>query len=136
MKKIIPGREREADESFGLFQQAGSLDGTLTRIGGRTDFVPVHIELDGHTQMCQATRNVAKEIAPYIFGEPLRVFGKGTWERDADGAWLMHRFAIERFEVLENQPLDDVLEEARSLPRRASPASLEELETLRHGSDD
>ena len=134
----FPGREQPKPLTFGAFNQPGVLDGVLIRIGGRDDTVPVHLR-DGETiHLCNATRDLARRLAVHLYGPVLRVHGEGQWERDADGAWLMRRFTIARFEELDDAPLGTVVERLRGVTGsrwKEIDAPLAELRRLR-GSDE
>ncbi len=134
----FPGREKPAPLTFGPFRQAGNLDGVLIKLGGRDDTVPVHLEEEGTVHICNATRNVARQLSPHLFGPTLRVQGTGRWRRDAEGAWILDRFDIENFETLDEAPLGDVIERLRRIPGNgwktlADPYA--ELQRLRKGTD-
>ena len=81
----FPGREDAQTISFGAFNQQGSLDGVVVRVGGRRDTVPVLLQSSESVfsesvfYLCQASRALAKELAKYIFGSELRVNGDGRW---------------------------------------------------------
>jgi hypothetical protein len=112
----FPGRDRPEPLSFGPFQQDGTLDGQLIHIGGRDK--TVHAQLrDGpviHTGL-YCTPELARRIGPYILGPILRVHGTGTWLRGGDGTWLLQRFRFIDFEILDDAPLDEVVERLRSV---------------------
>lgn len=111
----FPGREQPPPLTFGAFNQPGVLDGVLIRIGGRDDTVPVHLR-DGETiHVCNANRNLAKRLAVHYDGSTLRVHGDGRWERDADGRWLMKRFNITEFSVLDDAPLGEIVGRLRDV---------------------
>ena len=111
----FPGREAPAPSTSGAFNQAGALDGVLIRIGGRDDTVPAYLR-DGDTiHLCNATREMARRLAAHLYGPPLRVHGNGRWERDADGHWVMKRFNITSFDVLDDAPLGEVAQRLRDV---------------------
>ena len=111
----FPGGEEPAPVTFGAFNQTGALDGVLIRIGGRDDTVPAHLR-DGETiHLCNATREMARRLAVHLYGPPLRVHGNGRWERDADGDWVMKRFNITSFDVLDDAPLGEVAQRLRDV---------------------
>ena len=111
----FPGRKAPAPSTFGAFNQTGTLDGVLIRIGGRDDTVPAHLR-DGDTiHLCNATREMARLLAVHLYGPPLRVNGNGRWERDADGRWVMKRFNITSFDVLDDAPLGEVAQRLRDV---------------------
>ncbi len=111
----FPGCEQRPLPASGGFNQAGVLDGQLIRVGGRDDTVPVHFQ-DGETiHICNANRDMAKRLGPYLYGPTLRVQGEGRWERDADGQWWMKRFTIREFKQLDDAPLGEVVERLRGV---------------------
>ena len=77
--------------------------------------MPVHLQ-DGETiHICNANRDMAKSLAPYLYGPTLRVQGEGRWERDADGQWSMKRFTVRNFRQLDDAPLGEVVEKLRDV---------------------
>ncbi len=111
----FPGRGQPPPLTFGAFNQPGVLDGVLIRVGGRDDTVPVHL-LDGETvHLCNATRDMARRLAPYLFGPTLRLRGDGRWERDAEGGWTMKRFNVTGFGELDDAPLGEVVGRLRDV---------------------
>ena len=111
----FPGREEPAPVTFRAFNQTGVLDGVLIRIGGRDDTVPAHLRDGDTTHLCNATREMARRLAVHLHGPPLRVHGNGRWERDADGGWVMKRFNITSFDVLDDAPLGEVVRRLRDV---------------------
>ena len=135
---FFPGCEKVRPLTFGAFNQAGSLDGMLIKIGGKDDTVPVHLQEGCVTHICNATRDLACRLAPYLFTATLRVHGTGRWERDAEGVWILRRFNIADFEVLDDMPLRAVVARLRGLPGngwKAMDDPYAELQRLRHGPD-
>lgn len=130
----FPGRNQPQPVTFGAFNQPGVLDGVLIRVGGQGDTVPAHLRDGEVIHMCQATRDMARQLAVHLYGPTLRVQGEGRWEREADGGWLMKRFNIARFEELDDAPLGDVVERLRGVEGsgwKEIDAPAEELRTLR-----
>ncbi len=112
----FPGRNLAEPVTFGAFNQVGSLDGTVIRIGGVNKQVPVTLETsDGAQIHCTATRELAKTIAQYIFGPEIRVHGTGRWFRDKTGQWKLERFTAGRFEILDGEPLSAVVARLRDI---------------------
>lgn len=91
-----------AAEEVPVVKQSGTLDGVLTRIGGRGSIVPVHIQQGEEIHQCEASRETARGMAPHIYGKPLRVSGNATWQRVALGNWQLKRFRISEFHQLED----------------------------------
>lgn len=116
----FPGvkRTRPAPVESISVSQEGELTGVVTRIGGRDDTVPLLLEdLDGVFYETNVKgRDLAKEIGQHIFGDPIRVYGNGTWNQTSEGRWQLTRFIVHSFEVLDNRPLTDLLTELREIP--------------------
>lgn len=137
----FPGVEQTPGLTYGPFRERGSLDGVLIRVGGKDDTVPVHL-LDGDkVHICNANREVARLLAPSLFGPILRVHGEGRWERDQEGKWNLLRFDIRDFEPLDDVPLGEAVRRLRAVKgsgwqRISEPAR--ELHRLRggHGEND
>ena len=134
----FPGRDRAEQLQYGPFNQQGSLDGVLIGVGGRRDPVPVHLEdRNGELYICNASRNIARKIAPHIFGSLLRVNGLGRWHRDPDGKWIMDRFTIAGFDELRESQLRQIVDKLRQIPsdlaKEANPVEM--LDKIRHGGN-
>ena len=136
----FPGREQKEPVTFGAFNQEGTLDGVIIRLGGTGDPVPVHLQAPNalHSH-CFATRELAKALGRCIFGPELRVHGTGRWFRDESGGWVLNRFSIASFEVLNDQPLSAVVARLRDVPGSEWPEVADpwaELDEMRHGTDE
>ena len=106
----FPRINRFTEPEFGPFNEPGTIDGVVIRVGGQTRNVPVHLETrTGFESHCRTTRNVAKELAKKIFGPEVRCLGIGRWYRDKTGVREMRNFAISEFLVLDNRPLPEVV---------------------------
>ena len=135
----FPGCEKAKPLTFGAFNQPGTLDGSLIKIGGKDETVPVHLQEGDTVYICNATRELARKLARHLFTDTLRVQGTGRWERDAEGDWNLKRFNITEFEVLEDTPLSGVVARLRQVPGSGwkeidDPYS--ELQRLRQGPDE
>jgi hypothetical protein len=95
-------------------RQQTQFDGVLQRVGGSGDYIPVQMrDLSGAVVSgFSAERDVAKAMARNLF-EPLRVYGTGSWDRDASGAWSLNRMLIRSFDVLKDEDIGDVLKALR-----------------------
>jgi hypothetical protein len=132
----FPGKSRKGHETFGPFSEDGSLDGMLVKIGGMDETVPVHLVYQGVHHTCNTTRELARKLAPYLFGKPIRVHGRGKWYRNADGNWEMHWFDIHDFEELSDDSLLDVVGKLRSVPNNdlmKSKDPVGDMLKIRHG---
>lgn len=113
----FPGCEEIQPVQFAAFSQDSVLDGVVIRLGGRGDWVPVHIESENHVfSQCQARRSVAKRLGEHIFTDELRIKGTGRWYVNDVGDWVLERFTISDFEVLDPAPLTDVVRALRAMP--------------------
>lgn len=130
---LVKSGEREI---FGPFWQDGSVDGILVKIGGIDATVPVHLVDEGAYHICNASRELAKDLAPHLFSTPIRVHGRGRWIRNTDGKWEMQWFDIHRFEKLETLGLNESVSRLRAIPDNEL-MSLEdplgEMRKVRHG---
>lgn len=111
----FPGATRPKPIAFPAFRQNGSIDGEVVRLGGID--MTAHLTLqDGATTYSNITlrREVAKQLAPYLYGQKVRLHGSGRWERQPDGVWKLLSFSVDRFESLDEAPLNEVLNEIRA----------------------
>ena len=135
----FPGRDRPKAQSYGPFNQEGSLDGLLISIGGKDETISLRLQ-NGETTYsnCDTTRTIARDLGKHLF-EPIRVHGTGRWLREADGSWTLIRFRVHRFEVLGKDSLRDSVAALRSI--RGSgwkdlTDPLAELDDLRRDKDE
>ncbi len=111
----FPGRDEPLPIRFAAFNQDGTLDGVLIRLGGRRELVPVHLENGPVIYTCEANRSIAKRLAEHIFTSELRVKGIGRWLVDEVGTWQLEKFSISDFEVLDAEPLTSVVAALRGI---------------------
>jgi hypothetical protein len=131
----FPGRRMFVESEYGPLTQAGALQGVVIMVGGESDPVPVHIEDGNQIYVCRAKRQLAKELAVHIFGQPVRVEGDGRWFRDAMGIWIMKTFQISSFVVLEDTTLSTVIATLRQMPAKwkDQPEAMTTLKAIRSG---
>ncbi|MGC2529944.1 MAG: hypothetical protein WA639_19525 [Candidatus Acidiferrum sp.] len=110
----LPSDKQE--ETFGPFWQDGALDGILVKIGGLDETIPVHLINEGSHYICNATKEVARQLAHRLYGSPIRVHGRGKWYRNAAGQWEMRWFNIDRFEDLDSASLPELVARLRAIP--------------------
>jgi hypothetical protein len=129
----FPGRN-ESKEKFESVRQQGFVDGIVTGIRGGDDSAHFILRMDGKQVAGFRTTNraVAKQLAGK-WDEPIRLFGRGRWQRDDEGNWTLLDFRVDNFESLDDTPLTDVLAELRKIPTEWNDNSYSELETIRHG---
>ena len=113
---VFPGAIKSAPQTFGPFNITGTLDGYVSRVGGKSDPVPVMLETrDGFETHCYAARVLAKKLGNLLFETEIRFMGTGKWLRDNTGTWRLQRFTITDFVVLDEKPLVDAVSNLRSV---------------------
>jgi len=126
--------------NFGTFLEEGSLDGVVIEVGGKSDTVPIHLQLFDKTKihLCDAERGLAKQLARFLFDTEIRVHGTGRWIRDEQGAWSLDRFRIKSFEELNDLPLTSVVAGLRAIAGSDWSTTKDpwaELDLIRNGPD-
>ena len=126
------GREL-AEEAFTSINQHGSIDGIITGIRGKDETIHITLQFEGaQISGCETNRMIAKQLGARLF-EPVRLFGRGRWARDADGVWTLLKFRVESFETLDGAPLTTALAALRSVPAAWDDESFSELLAIRRG---
>ncbi len=111
----FPGKKTPLTEEVVVHEQ-GDLDGVVIRIGGKDDSVPVWIEGEGKViYKCWANRDMARQLAVYYLDRPVRVTGSGQWCRTPERKWELEDFKIKSFEILEDSPLEEVINDLRQI---------------------
>lgn len=126
---------------YGPVYEEGTLEGVVIRIGGKDQTIHIHLKDGERTYACYTTNlEKAKALRPYLleYDKPIRVSGKGKWNRTPAGQWELIEFRIADHEELNNDELLQVLERMRQMPgsgwdRIDDPIA--ELERIRKGSD-
>jgi len=112
----FPGRTRPKPMRYGPFREEGSLDGTVIRVGGHGNTIPVLIaDAEGAEYRCQTTLDMSKQLARLYRDATVRVYGSGKWVREENGSWALQQFDISHFEVLDDAPLIDVVATLRAV---------------------
>lgn len=134
------GRNRPKPVIIDTVRQRECLDGELVSIGGKDETVPVHLydARQGKYFKGNTSKEKARELAHYLFGAELRVFGESEWRLDEDGAWTLKTIWIEDFCVLNQDSVSDTVKRLRAIPGNewhliADP--LAELMNLRYGTE-
>jgi hypothetical protein len=128
----FPGRE-EAEEEFASVKQYGSIDGTVTWLGGSDETAHITLEMNGQqVSYIYTTRAIAKALGSKLY-EPVRLHGQGKWRRDSEGNWSLINFRVESFEPLEDAPLSSVVNQLRDIPIGWGDDAYNELNEIRHG---
>lgn len=109
---VFPGNKNPLDEEAVVTEEA-ALDGLLVRLGGKDETAHATIEVEpGRWENVTLSRSLARELAPFLYGQEIRVFGKGKWRRSTEGEWSLAQFTAERFETI---GAGDLLETLRRL---------------------
>jgi hypothetical protein len=112
----FPGRTRPKPMKYGPFREDGSLDGVVIRIGGRDDTIPVLLrDAEGAEYPCQTSVELSKQLAQHYRGATIRVHGSGKWLREENGTWVLQQFDIDRFEVMDDSALTEVVAKLRAV---------------------
>jgi hypothetical protein len=130
--------KEQKEETFGPFWQDGSLDGFVVRLGGIDETLPVHLLYEGRAYICNASRETVRELGPRIWGNPVRVHGKGKWYRNEQGIWEMLFFDIHSWEDLEDSTLSDAVAHLRAIPNNdllSLKDPLAQMRKIRSGED-
>jgi hypothetical protein len=109
----FPGRLRPVELKLGPIVQPGSLDGEVIQIGGKDATINVHLKTGDEIYHCVTDKATARRLAPHIF-ETLRVTGTGTWARLESGGWILKKFQISEFNLLDETPLSRLFDGLRS----------------------
>ncbi|WP_343545470.1 hypothetical protein [Sphingomonas paucimobilis] len=116
---VIPfiGRNRPKALTFPPFREDTSIDGVLVKIGGKDPSAHATLQ-DGDVFHVGVTmrRELARELAPLLYGPTIRMFGNGRFERQSDGVWKMSDFKVDRYERLDERPIGEALAVMRSVP--------------------
>ena len=111
----FPGRKTPLSEEVVVHEQ-GELDGVVIRVGGKDATVPVWLKgEDAEPLKCNATKQVAKELAAHLFENPVRVAGHAKWRRTKDRVWELASFDIKSFEPLDQTPLNELVTKLRAI---------------------
>lgn len=111
------GRNRTKPLTFPPFREDASIDGQLVSIGGR-DSTAHAILQDGeifHSSV-EMRRDLARDLGKLLYGPPIRMYGNGRFERQADGVWKMTDFRVDRYEILDGRSVPEALEAVRAVP--------------------
>lgn len=116
---VIPfiGRNRPKALTFPPFREDTSIDGVLVKIGGKDPSAHATLQ-DGEVFHVGVTmrRELARELAPLLYGPTIRMFGNGRFERQPDGVWKMSDFKVDRYERLDERPIGEALTLMRAVP--------------------
>lgn len=116
---VLPfeGRNRPKPIIFPAFREDTAIQGQIVSIGGR-DSTAHAILQDGdvvHVNLSM-TREIARQLAPLLYGPVVRLHGNGRFERHTDGVWKMLDFKVDRYEKLDESLAKDFLGVLRTIP--------------------
>lgn len=113
----FPGKKAPIAETIRVVE-TGSLEGILIRVGGTDETLPVWLQdVDGVIYYCNTRdRQIARQLAAYYLGPPVRVHGSGKWLRNQDEKWELEEFTVANFEPLVEQTLAQTVEDIRAIP--------------------
>jgi len=106
-------------DTVGPFWEDGFLDGIVVRLGGIDETLPVHLVYEQRHYICNANREIVRQLGSRIWGSPVRVHGRGKWYRNTHGAWELQFFDIQSFEDLNESNLLDAVTRLRAIPNNA-----------------
>lgn len=115
---ILPfeGRNRPKPVVFPAFREDTSIQGQIVSIGGRDNTAHAILQ-DGeiiHVNLSM-TREIARQLAPLLYGPLVRLHGNGRFERQTDGIWKMLDFKVDRYEKLDESLPKDFLGSLRAI---------------------
>lgn len=111
----FPGVERAKPETYGPFNQDGTLDGILVSVSGADQTVHLQLQNGGikYTGI-DTNRETARRLAKHMY-EEVRIFGTGRWLRDQGGNWVIKKFRVDNFVVLAPGSIKDVIDHMREI---------------------
>lgn len=99
-----------------IVHEAGELVGTVIKVGGKDETVPLMLQdTDGTTFSCTTTRAMARELAHHLFGDMVRVQGTGKWRRTPERIWKLDDFRVKSWEAIDQTPLLDEVNALRAV---------------------
>lgn len=130
----FPGAESKLEPEYGPFSEQGQLYGVPISVGGKRQIVNIHLQDGETTHYCDASREIALQLAPLMFNHYVRVYGTGKYHRDTDGNWEMKGFRISQFEELDARPLAETVERLRGITRKVGldKGIIQKLAEFRH----
>ncbi len=111
----FPGCKTPLSEEV-LVHEPGEIDGVVIRVGGKDASVPVWLEGENRQKLvCNATREMAKQLAKHLFEDPIRVTGNAKWRRTKERIWELVEFDIKSFSTLDQTPLNELITQLRAI---------------------
>lgn len=112
----FPGRKLPVVETHTI-HQATTIDGSVIKIGGRDETIPVLLQdQEGKTFKAEVRGKAnAKELSKHYLEAPLRFHGQGKWIRYANGAWELDMLYIQSYEEIDSVPANVIIDELRGI---------------------
>jgi hypothetical protein len=125
----FPGRTAEKNPRMGPFTEATSFDGHIVRIGGTDATAHALLETaEDKIISAECSREMAVQLAPYLYRAPVRLIGNARWERTEVGEWELKSFKAKDFLALSLEDFATVLSRLRGIDadwrREADPIAL------------
>ncbi len=114
---VFPGATvRKNVEEVRTVQQLDSIVGTVIKIGGRDETVPMQVQTtDGlYLDVTVKGRDLARRLGSLLFQE-VRVNGLASWQRGADGEWSCIGMIVTDFDQPSSIPLTDLFDQLGQL---------------------
>jgi hypothetical protein len=126
---LFPGRRGIKSPRMGPFTETASFDGRIVRIGGTDKTAHALLETDGAVIVsAECTRDLARRLAPFLYGAPVRLVGNARWERTEIGEWELKHFTAKDFTELSAEDLATAIGKLRGIQaewrREADPVEL------------
>lgn len=115
----FPGAKvQRRDQPIRTIKQVDAIVGSVIKIGGRDESVPMTLKTPAgeFLDMNVKGKELAKELAPHLFGDDIRVHGLATWSSDQDGEWTCTAMEVVRFEPVSSQSLSELFRELSEIP--------------------
>lgn len=135
----FPGREAARNERMGPFTEHAEFDGKIVRIGGQDQTAHALLEdTQGEIISAECSRELAVQLAKYLYGSSVRLIGNARWERTEIGRWELKSFRAKEFLPIKTDSLTTIMERLQGLnadwQREGDPAAL--VRRLRGGADE
>lgn len=113
----FPGRHLAIPEEIGPITKHTEVRGVLVRIGGKDRTAHAHVlDPEGRDWGCVLDRDLARRLAPHLFGVPVILSGEGRWKRTREGKWELISFKARSFEAVEEKTLSESIDSVRRVP--------------------
>lgn len=134
---VFPGRKGATNQRMGPFTEPSMLDGKIVRVGGTDETAHVLVEdSDGKIWSAECTRELAVELAQFLYKHPVRVIGSARWVRTEIGEWEQLNFRAKEFIKLIDADLSAAVGKLRDIQadwkKESDPADL--LRRVRGGN--